>query len=356
MKVVCVDCLSDGHHISYLEEISKIENIEFEFILPIELPELSERGINQHIVNYDVKQRSRKYDLKWIRRVKKVLEEVSPDIVHFLYGDIFYGTFGLGLFGLSKYKTVVTFHVVKNDKKHKWCMKFVSKIVDTCVVHTDKLKNQLNGWKLKNVQQIEYPCFFPLVDVDKRNVEARHRLGIPKDRIVFSALGATREYKGLDILLEALKNVEGNFHLLIAGNEEAYNRQFIEEHTVGYSDRVTLVLHYLSDDEFVDSIACSDYIVLPYRSGFAGASGPLAEGVMYRKKIISSNTGSIGDLVSKNDLGFVFEAGQTQDLADCIQKSMGSKVVFSSKYDEYRKKLAPANFRKQYKSLYLSLH
>ena len=55
--------------------------------------------------------------LRWIKEIKKIIKKEQPDVVHFLYGDVFYKYFGLGLEGLKrKYKVINTVHALKKGK------------------------------------------------------------------------------------------------------------------------------------------------------------------------------------------------------------------------------------------------
>lgn len=350
MKVLCVDSFVDGHHCAYMKAIHSISKDDIGFILPEYVDEVLPKSV-QYKVPYEIGKRSFSYDMKWLRQIKEIADREKPEIVHFLYGDLLFKYFGLGLELFKKYKLVVTFHVIKDDSLHKMSMKMITKKIDKGIVHTDKLFRQIRNWKIFNIEHIEYPCFFPLPKLTKQ--EVRKELGISDDAVVFSALGGTRRYKGLDFLLSAMKNVNGNAHLLIAGSEEHFTKEYIEKESEGYKDRVTAILHQLSDEEFMKAIIVSDWIVLPYRKGFTGASGPLAEGVMYGKGIIGAQIGSIGDLIKEHELGYSFEAENIEELSKAMIKAISDKTEKSEKYLHYQNSLRPEIFAEKYKNTYL---
>lgn len=351
MKIFCVDTFTDGHHRAYMKGLCGNMNFEFVFAIPHKVPNLP-NDVKQYEVPYDIKKRGFINDIHWIRKIHLLVKREKPDIVHFLYGDLWYRYFGFGLNIFKRYKTVVTFHVVPEDIKHQLSVKCISQITDACVVHTDKLLEQFEGWGIKNAVHVEYPCFFPIMDLSPKIV--KKDLGIPTDAVVFGCLGGTRKYKGLDFILDALNNVDGNFHLLIAGAEEYFTEDFIQGNSKQYSDRITLILHQLSDDEFMRCIIASDWIVLPYRKAFTGASGPLAEGVMYGKRILGTNTGSIGNMIIKHDLGITFESENIVDLSKAIKLALevDETKTHSEMYTRYQKSLFPKTFAENYKRIY----
>lgn len=201
------------------------------------------------------------------------------------------------------------------------------------VVHTESLEKMLLEMGIKNVKHIEYPQFQKIAVPSTE--DARKQLRLKEDIPVLLALGATRDDKGLDILLDALNFVNHDFQLLIAGKEESFSEEFIDEHTKKYSTKVTKLLKFLDDYEFAECLSAADFVVLPYRKCFDGASGPLGEGVVLGKTIIGPNHGSLGDIIEKNHLGYIFEAENINSLAKvifcCIPyncDSCGSKGIY----------------------------
>lgn len=346
-----MDTFVDGHHISYLNGIIKNSNDSMVFVLP-KSSDINSK-YKQIVIEYDVNKRNLKYDITWIDKVYKIAEQEKPDVVHFLYGDILYRSLGIGLNKFKKFKTVVTFHVIKDDFKHHIGMKLIANKIDQCVVHTQSLLTQITSWGIKNITQIEYPCFFPINEKDKQSL--REEYAIPATATVFLAIGGTREYKGLNYLLEALNYVQGNFHLLIAGSEEFFTQEYIESHIQKYYKRVTMRLHQLTDQEFMDCLSVSDWIVLPYKKSFTGASGPLAEGVTYGKHIIGVNSGSIGNLIKEYHLGFTFEAENIPALAEVLKMAIDVEYSDDDRYLNYKLSLSPNTFAHRYQELYRRL-
>lgn len=92
----------------------------------------------------------------------------KPDVVHFLYGDVFYKYFGLGLEGLKKkHKVVNTIHALKKGKVGIVSLKRIMHLSSVGVVHTDAIFNEVKDAGIKNVVHIEYPHFSTGYDIDK---------------------------------------------------------------------------------------------------------------------------------------------------------------------------------------------
>ena len=203
---------------------------------------------------------------------------------------------------------------------------------------------------IKNVEHIEYPQFCESETVDP--LMARNKLGLRPEVPILLALGATREDKGLGILLEALKYVKQDFQLLIAGQEADYTKEYINKQTESYADKVTCLLKFLNDDEFSMCLSAADFVVLPYKKCFDGASGPLGEGVIHGKAIIGPDHGSLGDIIRRNHLGYTFEAENASALSVILSKALVSHFTQDESYSKYQEELNPEHFLKKYHVLF----
>lgn len=350
MKVLYVDIETGGHHQTYLKALMDIPGKENVLVLPKKIEGLNAKQYVFRKTDFFNKKLPEYY--KWTKEVKDIIKKEKPDVIHFLYGDVFYKYFGLGLEGLKKkYKIVNTIHALKKGKIGMISLKRIMRLSSVGVVHTDAIFDEVKNAGIENIVHIEYPHFSTGYNIDK--IAARKYYGLKEDSFVFGCIGGTRYDKGLDILLEALQNVEGNFELLVAGAEDAIKREDIEKPAKSYIDKVKLHLSFLTDEEFEMAIQAVDAIVLPYRKTFNGASGPLGEGVAKEKMIIAANHGSLGNIVEKNDLGYTFESENSEALKKVLNMAIQrTNYMYDEKANAYKNKLSINEFKKQYCELY----
>ena len=352
MKVLFINMSLDGHHLDYIKALCKIDGID-----PVVVLEKENDTINvKQIIVKDCIFGSMKLrdHIKWIKHIRKIAQAEKPDRIHFVWGDSFYRFCGIGFWKLSReFKCYITFHQVRKSRLHQLSIKIYSKLFDKVIVHTDSLMMYLKQIGIKNVIHIEYPNFRSKVEIT--NYEARKKIGIESTSPVLLSLGGTRIDKGLDILLDALKLVDCPFFLLIAGAEQNIKSDVIQEKIEQYKAQVKVILRYLSVEEVNLCLAAADYIVLPYRKTFDGASGPLAEGVGYGKCIIGANHGSLGTLISKYHLGYEFESENVKCLAEILIRALNDNFKYDKKAKEYQKLLTVTNFQEAYRNLYLEM-
>lgn len=147
--------------------------------------------------------------------------------------------------------------------------------------------------------------------------EAENLLKIPHGKTNILFFGLIREYKGLDILLEAFNDLGPNFQLIVAG--EPYGsfdkyRKIIDESPA--KDRIHLYLNYIKDSEVKNYFSAADLAVLPYRS--ATQSGISAVSCHFGTPMVVTDTGGLRQSVGDAGLGLVAERAEK----DCIVKEI----------------------------------
>ena len=131
--------------------------------------------------------------------------------------------------------------------------------------------------------------------------------------------GFIREYKGLDILLEAMADQrirEQHIRLIVAG--EFYgNADFYQKLIEQYRIEDLLVMHtdYIPSEVMNDYFCGADLVVQPYRS--ATQSGVTQVGYHFDKPMLVSNVGGLAEIVADGKSGYVVEP-QSQAIADAI--------------------------------------
>lgn len=346
MKIMYVDASIDGHHRSYLKallEAAEEERVEAFAVLPE-----FEKTVNGKCYSIP-KSKIRTFSgyWMWMKQLKKIAEDEKPDILHLLDGDSIMRYFGWGFSGFRQCKTVITFHHLFSGRLRTISMKNMLRQMDVGVFHTEEIASKVKGDGCKNVFCIPYPCFL--------NTSLKEEDGYKNHPPVLLALGGTRYDKGLDVLLEALKFVTMSFQLTIAGREEDFDRQFIEEKTRTYVDSVNLKLDFLTEEEVLEQLQCSDIIVLPYRRIFDGASGPMCEGVYLGKTIVGPNHGSLGRLILQYHVGYTFASEDAVELGKCLNKALNQPFVYDETAKGYQESLRPEFFKRSYMELYKRL-
>ena len=100
------------------------------------------------------------------------------------------------------------------------------------------------------------------------------------------------------------------------------------------------------------ALLASDYVILPYRKLFSGASGPLTEAVWFKKPIIGKDNSSIGDMIKKYELGWTFKTEDSDDLANVINGVISKHEEYVFKSFLFRNRISIDSFLNRYMKLY----
>ena len=134
--------------------------------------------------------------------------------------------------------------------------------------------------------------------------EAIEALGLEPGRNTLLFFGLIREYKGLDILLEAFRDLPENYQLVIAG--EPYGSfdkyQAIIDSLPG-KGRVRVFPDYIRDSEVKRFFSSADLAVLPYRS--ATQSGISSIACHFDVPMVVTDVGGLKGTIGARGTGIV---------------------------------------------------
>jgi len=136
--------------------------------------------------------------------------------------------------------------------------------------------------------------------------EAEDMLGLRHGMKNILFFGLIREYKGLDILIEAFGRLEGDYQLIIAGEPygsfEKYEKMI---EASGRKENIHVFPDYIKDDEVNRYFSAADVCILPYRS--ATQSGISSISYHFDVPMITTDTGGLKESIGDRGTGIVVE-------------------------------------------------
>lgn len=148
--------------------------------------------------------------------------------------------------------------------------------------------------------------------------ELRRAFGLPEDRAVVLFVARLEPWKRADLLVSAVGKVDEVHALIVgAGSEEARLKALARKVAPG---RVTFA-GFLNTDRLPEAYAASDLLVLPSDREPWGlvCNEALASGIPI---IASDRVGAAADLVQEGRTGWVFHAGDANDLARVLRGAL----------------------------------
>ena len=159
--------------------------------------------------------------------------------------------------------------------------------------------------------------------------EAERKLGLQSGMKNILFFGLIREYKGLDILLEAFGMLPEGYQLIVAG--EPYGsfdkyQEIIDR--LPNKDRIYTDLKYIRDSEVSTYFSASDIAVLPYRS--ATQSGISSVSYHFEVPMIVTDVGGLKETIGDRGTGIVSAEGTPQAICNEILRYFSDPAIKES--------------------------
>lgn len=137
--------------------------------------------------------------------------------------------------------------------------------------------------------------------------EAKKRLGLDQNASYILFFGFIREYKGLDLLINAFADKrfrELNIKLLVAGEFYIDGKPYIELiEKLGLAEQIELHTQFIENNDIVNYFCASDIVAQPYRD--ATQSGVTQIAYHFEKPMLTTNVGGLSEMVPDGRVGYV---------------------------------------------------
>ncbi len=269
--------------------------------------------------------------LTWLRTFLQVKRD-KPDAVIFKFWMPFFAPGFAAVCALIKWCTKVrTIFILDNVIPHekrfsdKFLTRLVFRWVDCFIVQSEVVKNDLFKWfpeaEGREVQFVPHPVYDCYSGDEISLEESRQKLQIDIDTRLLLFFGLVREYKGLDVLLNAIPHIVDKLgqkvHLVIAGEfyePETKYQQIIERLNIGQF--VTIHNRYIANEDVSLYFQSADVLVLPYRS--ATQSGVIQVASNFKLPVISTEVGGLPEVIDHGRNGFLVPPEDPEALAEAI--------------------------------------
>ena len=264
--------------------------------------------------------------LNWIA-VGREIRKQRPDLIIFKYWLPFFGPcFGtIARTAKRGTQTRVLFicdNVIPHEGRpgDRAFTRYAFGVVDYFIVQSSAVERDLlEFWPHAQYRKSPHPVYNIFGSpIDKE--EARKQLGILSPRVILF-FGYIRRYKGLHVLLDAMKELKnsGDIHLLAVGecydDEQSYRSRINELHL---QQCVTLHTDYVPNDRVRLYFSAADVVILPYLS--ATQSGIAQIAYNFDKPVIATRVGGLGEVVIDGETGFLVPPDNAHTLADTIER------------------------------------
>jgi len=272
----------------------------------------------------------------------RAINKFQPDLVLTKYWMTFFGL-SLGTVMKKMRKETVRISILDNVIPHEKRFfdgisnRFFLKHNDGFIVMSDKVLGDLLTIKPDaKYLRVDHPLYDHFGEKRDR-LESCERLGLDPTKKIVLFFGFIRDYKGLDVLIEATKHLDKDYQVVVAG--EVYGsfdkyQNLIDELKVG--DRIKLFNHYIGDDEVPDYFSAADVCVLPYKS--ATQSGITSISFHFELPMIATDVGGLKETIVDGKYGTIVPEVDSEAVASAIKNyfAQNLKEKYSAELKAYR--------------------
>ena len=160
--------------------------------------------------------------------------------------------------------------------------------------------------------------------------EAAARLGLDPAKKTLLFFGLIREYKGLDLLLEAFRGLPEEYQLVIAGEPYgSFERYRSILDSLPGKERVHCFLSYIPDAEVARFFSVADAVVLPYRSASQSGIGAIA--AHFGTPMVVTPVGGLPAEAESLGTGIVAAGTGPEDIREAIERLSRDEIQVENK-------------------------
>jgi D-inositol-3-phosphate glycosyltransferase len=281
----------------------------------------------------------------WLK-VGNAIKNKKPDILIFKYWLPFMGPcFGTIARRVKKNKHTRIITILDNVIPHesrfgdKLFTKYFLKPIDAFISMSQSVADDLAKFDTLKPRDFNPHPLFDNFGAPLEKEEAKKILGLDPALNYILFFGIIRDYKGLDLLLEAfaaLDRQQLNVKLLVAGeyysNEEKYQKLIKE---LNLEKDVIVVNQFIKDSEVGRYFCACDIVAQPYKN--ATQSGVTQIAYHFETPILVTNVGGLPEMVPDGKVGYVVEKNPgaiAKALSDFYSLAKGRKFVENLKVEK----------------------
>jgi Glycosyltransferase len=213
---------------------------------------------------------------------------------------------------------VIALDKQSNKVLYKTIKFFVNRLSSSVISHSKRTNDLL--LTLKYNKKIFYvPHFkYDFSDIESKLVGYDIQKIFIKSRINILFFGQIRQSKGVDVLYNALNEIDpsilSKIHIVIAGRDK---EGLLNEIVLNTNVSTSIIDRYILDNEMYYLYNNTDYVILPYNE--VSQSGILEAAIYFRKQLILSNLNNFKSVLNLYpSFGYIFESQNSEKLKALI--------------------------------------
>ncbi len=278
--------------------------------------------------------------------VGKYIQQQKPDVLIIKYWLPFMAPCFATIARIAKKNGVtkvicIADNIIPHEPKFydNYFTKYFIKQIDGFVVMSNQVLKDLAKFNRNKLRATTPHPLFDNFGTQISKQEACKYLQLDADKKYILFFGFIRDYKGLDILLNAFCNtaLSDEIELIIAGEFYTDKEQYLKLISETTKHKIHLFEKFISDEEVKYFFCAADLVVQPYKH--ATQSGVTQIAYHFEVPMIVTDVGGLAEMVPDNAVGYVVQPNATE-VGNAIQKyfSKNAKEFFIANMQKEKKR------------------
>ncbi|MEA3265411.1 MAG: glycosyltransferase [Candidatus Fermentibacteria bacterium] len=274
------------------------------------------------------------------KKTRQIITDLNPDLIISQWWHPFFSPC-LKAVNPGNIKSVAICHNITPHESFPLAKVFSQRFFnrqDLLVVHSEQAEKEALLTGRKSIR-LFHPIYDQYLATGLNRAEAREKLGLKPEEKALLFFGLVREYKGLDILIEACDLLPEEYRIIAAG--ENYTDHHFE------SPRLLRENSFIPDDDVGTWFNAADIVVLPYRR--ASQSGIAQIALAFSKPMVVTDKGGLAETIDPDKTGTIAEQATPESLAEAILKcsALTGKEITSERIASKASEFSWASYTKK---------
>lgn len=227
----------------------------------------------------------------------------------------------LRLLGGEVNKIGLIHNIIPHEKRifDRTFARYFARVNDSFICLSTSVEKELKQFTNATAVSSPHPVYDSYGELLSKKA-ARDHLGLSQDTPYLLFFGFIRDYKGLDLLLEAMADPrlkKRGVRLIVAGeyysDQEKYEQQITR---LKIADRLDLHTHFIANQDVRYYFCAADLVVQPYRTATQSGISQLA--YFFEKPMVVTRVGGLPEIVPHGKAGYVVDQ-QADAIADAVE-------------------------------------
>ncbi len=312
---------------SHLQKEAEVTAFNFCYLYPpVLFPGKSQFSSEENTIEYAERILHSCNPFNWSFAARRIAEKNPEHLIICYWHPFFAPAFLKVISELKKKKPDVKIHLLAHNVVphesfpfgHFLSRKLINS-TDNLILLSQKSVNEANSLGVElPITHLFHPVYEQNLP-ERSQEELRTKYGFDEHDRVFLFFGLIRRYKGLDLFIEALNNIDlEKYHIrpLIVGEFYADKDPILSRINSEHKHLYTIEDRFVSDEEMAELFTLSDALVMPYRS--ASQSGILANAINFHLPAIITNLSGLTEYVDHQKTAWIVPKDDIQELKKAI--------------------------------------